>query len=191
MVKINNFLSSIEVASDQLLLFRGQRKLTEDCRSIHDRKFGTQQAIERLQRLAEDQSAIWEIERDQSSGTGRRWREYIELLRYEKLGTSLRAAYRNKGSWDNSPFVSTTDSLNVAIGNFAFGNGGRVRYLYFLRVPANLAIPIDNIIMSISSRRANFSYEREFSIPIDATSYVVGVYDLEKSRFLSWKPNDF
>ncbi|MDD5656539.1 MAG: hypothetical protein PHF00_04710, partial [Elusimicrobia bacterium] len=80
-------------------------------------------------------------------------------------------------------FVSTSDNLEVAMGDFAMS--GPIRYIYILLVPRHTAIP-RWMLRGHFYPNPNFIGvdEREYAIPHEATPYIQAIYDMKNREFL-------
>jgi hypothetical protein len=196
--QIEIFISSAAI-NDSIILFRGQKLLTETVLANKARESGHEAAVEALESRKHYfrnwiENLIKKNERELSSrdadSNGWKYREHereelLQRLTYLKnITPEDKIILEHAKSAGGTYFVSATRALSVAAGNFQGGDG--VRYIYILSVPLAKTINVQEVIKR--TKASSFGREQEIAIPIDATQYILGVYDLVEHRILPLVP---
>jgi hypothetical protein len=150
--------------ADSIILFRGQQTLTRALLSNIARKKGVAASKQRLQ------EKIDAFERSQSGDTR------PQVLTAEE---SLLVQHNTASGSADSSHVSTSASVEVASGQFS--GGSFTRYLYLLKAPKEVPVCLHSALSK--THMSAFARELEYSIPHDATAFVVGAVDLQTGRY--------
>jgi hypothetical protein len=188
------FLLKKATSSEALILFRGQQQMNDRIMAIKARQIGLPTAekdlndeIDRFEtkRQLQIEKMESEIAARDSSRLG--WldvqmrEEFLNRLSYVKRTSGKdRVILNHIKSVGGTFFVSATRSLAVAAGNFQGGEG--IRFVYVFQVPKGKAVNVFGVGQRTNS--SNLGKEAEVSVLLDATEYVLGVYDLINHKFL-------
>jgi GNAT superfamily N-acetyltransferase len=190
---IRERLERLSVDADTVVLFRGQKRLTAD--------------LNRVPSDPEERRRV--IGAELEAAAERRLRKIGDLRRYEalmQLSPGTRAAFEyDTGLWrdatlldalvaehqassGNRLLVSASRSLAVAAGNYNMRTAdNRNRYIYLLAVPKKAAVNVyakDRTFARTEKAMAYHDVEREITVWLDATPYIVGVYDAADDRWV-------
>jgi hypothetical protein len=180
-----------------LVLFRGQADLTPQVLSSLARKGGISESEKGLETALQKEEArsteieAWLVERRAHEKV----REMVDLqVIYQREEDYLentsfleRAALQHTQFTNNdSCFISTSTSVNIAMGDYQ--GGSRNRFVYVLSVPEDKAIDVRKAFTSkdpevtIRSPSHMLLREEEYMILHDATKFIAAVIDLKDGQ---------
>lgn len=175
----------------EILLFRGQRRMTKTLPSIaartsgidESKKFLEESLLVKTEEL--EKSRAWLTKMISENGDKPFYKE-IYATRQKELDAltpmDLVLIEHSGFLGAKSSFVSTSSSIEIASGNYQGGYANR--FIYILKVPKE--IPLKTFEARLK-KRANDSItnEMEYSIPHDATEFIIGVVDTQTGVFYS------
>ncbi len=173
-----------------VIVFRGQSKLTKTLQAkvrqelpVADAIAAFEKATKTEAKAARDYAAKVAKQKDPKVFDQRRVAFNAKLTGAELL------ALKHQEQLSGKYFVSTTRDLAIACGDFHLA--GKMRYVYVLALPKKTGLNLYSLnrlksdilrVLPPPNQR-----EKEVAIPVEATSYVRAVYDLENERFVPLK----
>lgn len=161
--KIARFASELDLNPDtHVLLFRGQNLYTERVLAKKARKEGLSHSKQYLATLLAALEA------------GERVQDLTPL--------DIIVGDHKTGMFEQL-FVSTSEDLEVAMGDFALAT--TMNYVYILAVPKSVAIPRWRVRHKVDPNPRSIGLlEREYAVAHEATSYVKAIFNMKTGEFV-------
>ncbi len=184
--KIQSVVEELQASSpNELIVFRGQEKLTKKVQSQAMQELPLKAAIRELKAATQAESK--EAAETISSIADKPYPTKYEQGHAEHLGkaTGLELlAIKSQNKFASRFLVSTTRDLSIAFGDFYMAPA--VRYVYIMQVPRDHVVNLHGLVAerakTMNLPKAGNQREKELAIPLQATEYVRAVFDTKTGK---------